>query len=139
MFHSSRSIGLWFLVACTGVVPASQARAYDLTGAWATTVDQCEKIFVKKGDQITFTQFSEEFGGGFVADARQLRSKTTRCTIKSSKETGDTIDIQAACATDIMASSMKLRMKFLDDNRVYRIFPDPDMAGMELTYYRCVK
>jgi hypothetical protein len=25
--------------------------------------DQCSKVFVKKGDKISFAQFSEEFGG----------------------------------------------------------------------------
>ena len=137
--HSSRLIGFCLLVACTGFFPTSQARAYDLTGSWATNTDQCEKIFVKKGDEVTFTQYSDEFGGGFVADAKQIRTKGLRCSIKSRKETGDTIDIQAACASDIMTSSMQLRLKFLDDNSVYRINPDPDMAGMQMTFHRCAK
>jgi len=38
-----------------------------------------------------------------------------------------------------MTSSMQLRLKFLDDNSVYRINPDPDMAGMQITFYRCAK
>ena len=40
--------------------------AFDLNGAWATGADQCKQVFVKKGDKISFAQFSEEFGGGFV-------------------------------------------------------------------------
>jgi hypothetical protein len=110
-----------------------------LTGSWATNADDCEKIFVKKGDEVTFTEFSEEFGGGFVADAKQIRAKGLKCSIKSRKEIGDTIDIQATCASVIMTSSMQLRLKFLDDNKVFRINPDPDMAGIQMTFYRCVK
>jgi hypothetical protein len=91
-----------------------------LTGAWATNADQCGKVFVKKADKISFAQFSEEFGGGFVADGNDVRSKTARCTIKSRKETGDTIDFQAACASEIMATSVNLRLKILNANSVSR-------------------
>ena len=137
MLASSRSMAIFILLASSLPLLASPARAFDLTGAWATSADMCGKIFVKKGDEITFTQFSEEFGGGFVADAKQIRSKTARCTIKSRKETGDTIDLRAACASDIMATSVLLRITILDDNSVTRVFPDPDLEGMEMTYARC--
>ena len=92
----------------------------------------------QKGDKISFAQFSEEFGGGFVADGNDVRSKTARCTIKSRKETGDTIDFQAACASEIMATSVNLRLKILNANSVSRVFTDPDLTGMDLTFYRCL-
>jgi hypothetical protein len=132
-----RPTGLYALLFCSWFLLTSQAYAFDLTGAWATSADQCNKVFVKKGDKISFAQFSEEFGGGFVADGNEVKSKTARCTIKSRKETGDTIDFRAACSSEIMATSMNLRLKILDANSVYRVFTDPDFAGMELTFYRC--
>ena len=137
LFNLSRSTGLCVSLACTGFLISSQARAFDLNGAWATSADQCSKVFVKKGDQISFAQFSEEFGGGFVANGNEIRSKTARCTIKSRKQAGDTIDFQATCAAEIMATSVHLRIKIINDNSLYRIFPDADMEGMELTFYRC--
>jgi hypothetical protein len=137
MFNVSRSTGRCFLLFCSGLLLTSQARAFDLNGAWATGADQCTKIFVKKGDKISFAQFSGEFGNGFVADGNEVRGKSERCTITSRKETGDTIDFQAACASDIMATSTNVRLKILDANSVQRIFTDPAFAGMELTFYRC--
>jgi hypothetical protein len=133
----SRPTGLYALLFCSSLLLTSQAHAFDLTGAWATSADQCTKVFIKKGDKISFTQSSEEFGGGFVADGNEVKSKTARCTIKSRKETGDTIDFHAACSSEIMATSMNLRLKILDANSVYRVFTDPDLAGMELTFHRC--
>jgi hypothetical protein len=50
---------------------------------------------------------------------------------------GDTIDFHAACASEIMASSVQVKIKILDNNSVSRIFQDPDFEGMELTFYRC--
>jgi hypothetical protein len=137
MFHLSRSARWCALLGCSGLFLSSQALAFDLNGAWATNADQCAKVFVKKGDQISFAQFSEEFGGGFVAAGNEVRSKAARCTIKSRKEQGDIIDFQAACASEIMASSIHLQIKILDDNSVSRIFQDPDFNGMQMTFYRC--
>jgi hypothetical protein len=137
MLNASRSTGLCFLLFCGGLLLASQAHAFDLNGAWATGADQCSKIFLKKGDKISFAQFSEEFGRGFVANGNDVRGKNERCTITSRKETGDTIDFQAACASEIMATSTNLRLKILDANSVSRIFTDPAFVGMELTFYRC--
>jgi hypothetical protein len=133
----SRPTGLLVPLCCGWFLLTSQAYAFDLTGAWATSADQCNKIFVKKGDKISFAQFSEEFGGGFVADGNEVKSKAARCTIKSRKETGDTIDFRAACSSEIMATSVNLRLKILDANSVRRVFTDPDFGGMELTFYRC--
>lgn len=129
MFNMSRSTRMCTLLFSAGFLLTSPARAFDLNGAWATGTDVCGKVFVKKGDKIGFAQFSEEFGNDFVADGNDVRSKTARCTITSRKETGDTIDFHAACASEIMATS--------DANRVSRLFTDPAFAGMELTFYRC--
>ena len=137
MFTLSRSAGLCIALACSAFLLSSQAQAFDLTGAWATSADQCSIVFVKKGDQINFAQFSEEFGGGFVATGNEIRTKTTQCTIKSRKEAGDTIDLHVACASEIMATSIDLKIKILNDNSVSRIFQDPDLAGMQMTFYRC--
>jgi hypothetical protein len=133
----TRPTGLCVLLACSGLLLPAQAQAFDLTGAWATSADECGKVFVKKGDQINFAQFSEEFGGGFVAAGNEIRSKAARCTIKSRKEAGDTIDLHAACVSEIMASSIQLQIKILNDNSVSRIFQNPDFQGMQLTFYRC--
>lgn len=133
-----RSAKLFALLACTGVFLSSQAVAFDLSGAWATNADQCSKIFVKKGDQISFAKFSDEFGGGFVADDKQIRGSAAHCVIKSRKETGDSIELRAFCASDIMTSPIELHLKIVDQNNISRIFTDPDMTGMQLSYSRCV-
>lgn len=132
----SRPTGLYALLFCFSL-PISQAHAFDLNGAWATSADQCDKVFVKTGDKINFTRYSEEFAGGFVVDGNEVKSKTGRCTIRSRKETGDTIDFEAACASEIMATSVNLRLKILDANSISRIFTDPTLAGMDLIFHRC--
>jgi hypothetical protein len=116
---------------------SSPAHAFDLTGAWATSADQCGKIFIKKDGQVSFARYSEEFGGGFVATPKEIRSKSARCVIKSRKESGNTIDLEAACVSEIMTSSAQFPFKFLNNDTVVRFFSDPDMKDMQITYSRC--
>jgi hypothetical protein len=114
-----------------------EVSAFELTGAWATSADQCSKVFARKGraNQVNFTNFSGVYGGGFIAEANRLRGKFENCSIKSRKESGQTINLVVACASGIMLSNVQFFLKVLDDNTISREFPG--MEGMEATYHRC--
>jgi hypothetical protein len=114
-----------------------EVSAFELTGAWATSADQCGKVFARKGraNQVSFTNFSGVYGGGFIAEANRLRGKFENCSIKSRKESGQTINLVVACASGIMLSNVQFFLKVLDDNTISREFPG--MEGMEATYHRC--
>jgi hypothetical protein len=111
--------------------------AFELAGAWAASADQCGKVFARKGraNQVNFTNFSGVYGGGFIAEANRLRGKFENCSIKSKKESGQTINLLVACASGIMLSNVQFFLKVIDDNTITREFPG--MEGMEVTYHRC--
>ena len=135
--------GRGHLLLVTAVTAASillsteQVRAFELTGAWATSAEQCGKVFARKGRarEINFTNFSGVYGGGFIAEANRLRGKFENCSVKSRKESGQTINLVVACASGIMLSNVQFFLKVLDDNTISREFPG--MEGMEVTYHRC--
>jgi hypothetical protein len=122
------------LVGALLALPA-QAGAFDLSGAWASGADQCGQIFRKNGSRVTFARDSEIHGAGFIADGKQLRGRAARCTVKSKNEVSGTVNLLAACATDIMLGSVQFSLKVVDDNKITRFFPG--MEGMEVNYYRC--
>ena len=131
---------LQFAVAAamvTGLCGPRQAGAGDLSGAWATSADECRNVFVRKGraKQIEFTALSDQHGGGFIVEADRLRGKFARCKIKTRKEDGDTVNIIAGCATDIMLSNVQFSLKMLEPNRISRIFPG--IEDMAISYHRC--
>jgi hypothetical protein len=66
------------------------AGAVELTGAWASYADKCDKVFVRRGraKQIDFAEFPGGYGGGFIIEAGQLRSKFAKCKIKNRKRRG---------------------------------------------------
>jgi hypothetical protein len=116
---------------------SESAGAFDLTGAWAPSADQCNKVFARKGraNQVVFTTFSGIYGGGSIAEPNRLRGKFENCSIKSRKDDGQNINILVGCASSIMLSNVQFVLKAIDDDSVTRMFPG--IEGMEVTYHRC--
>lgn len=122
-----------------GSVPLwpQKVNAFEFTGAWATSADQCSKVFARKGrsNQVNFTKFSGVYGGGFIAEANRVRGKFENCQIKSRKDSDQTVNLVVACASGIMLSNVQFFLKVIDDNTISREFPG--MEGMEVKYHRC--
>jgi hypothetical protein len=132
----ARNRWLWTTIVVALAVPDC-GYAVQLTGAWASDVDKCGKVFVRRGraGQIGFAEFSGIHGGGFIIDADQLKGKFAKCRIKSRKEDGDGLNVIASCASDIMLSNVQFVLKVVDDDTIARTFPG--MEGMEVKYHRC--
>ena len=123
------------ITAGYGLLSSQEVNAFELTGAWATSADQCTKVFVRQGGRLGFTEMSDVYGGGFIIDGDEIVGKFARCRIKARKDNGANINLIAACATDIMLSSVQFSLKELDANSVVRLFPG--IEEMEIRYHRC--
>jgi hypothetical protein len=133
-----RSLVFATAIAAASALPSSQqVSAFELTGAWATSADQCSKVFARKGraNQVNFTGFPGVYGGGFIAEPSRLRGKTETCSVKSRKQSDQTINLIVACASSIMLSNVQFFLKVIDDDTISREFPG--MEGMEVKYHRC--
>src|SRR5260370_31708665 len=99
-----------------GLHGTRQAGAVDLSGAWATSADECPNVFVRRGraKQIEFAALSDQHGGGFIVEADRLRGKFARCKIKTRKEDGDAVTIIAGFSTDIILSHVHFSLSILD-------------------------
>lgn len=134
MLDFPRSAKLLALSGTLLLLPV-QARAFDLSGAWATDAGLCNRVFTKKDNEVVFTELSDLFGSGFIVEGNRIRGKSGRCTITSRKQDGDGIELTAACATSIMNQDLRFNLKIIDDNSLNRLFPD--IPGMTLKYVRC--
>ena len=123
------------LLLAGSLAMSGSAVAFDLDGAWASDADNCAKVFVRKGSQVTFADMSDVYGGGFIIEGDQITGKYGRCRIKAKKDDGKTINLVAACASDIMLQNVQFSLKEADANNVIRMFPG--MEGMEIKYARC--
>lgn len=123
------------LLVAASLAASGSATALDLNGAWASDAENCGKVFERKGTQVVFTEMSDVFGGGFIVEGDQITGKFARCRIKAKKDDGKTINLIAACASDIMLQSVQFSLRELDANNVIRDFPG--MEGVEIRYARC--
>src|ERR1043166_308472 len=130
-----RLSALALLVALCSVSPGAPAEAADLTGAWTTDANVCNKVFVKSGARISFAKDAELSGSGLIIEGREIRGPAATCRIKATKEDGDMTHMVAACATDIMLSDVQLSVRSVNANEIFRMFPN--MPGMETKYFRC--
>jgi hypothetical protein len=117
------------------VAAPGQVFAFDLTGAWASERELCDKVFEKKGGTIEFAELSDLYGSGFIVNGNAIRAKAGKCTIKSQRQEGDKTVISASCATTIMTSELQFNYKAVDDNTLIRDFPE--IKDMTLKYSRC--
>jgi hypothetical protein len=135
MFDFRRFATLGAVLFGTVLMLPMKAGAFDLSGAWATEKDLCSRVFTKKGNQIVFAELSDLFGSGFIVEGNRMRGKNARCTTKSRKQDGDSLELGAACATSVMNQTVRFNLKVVDDNTLTRLFPD--IPGMTLKYTRC--
>ena len=130
-----KSVTLAALLPSLLLAEPRRVAALDLDGAWASDADQCVKVFIRQKGQLGFAEMSDVYGGGFIIDGDQIVGKYARCRIKTRKSDGVNVNLIAACATDIMLSSVQFSLKELDANSIARLFPG--MEGMEIRYHRC--
>ena len=125
------------IAAGCALLAPQDVNAFELAGAWATSADQCSKVFTRKGraNTVNFTNFPGVYGGGFIAEADRLKGKFASCKIKSRKESDQTVNLIIACASNIMVSNVQFFLKVVDENTISREFPG--MEGMEVKYHRC--
>ena len=111
------------------------AEAADISGVWVSNPTVCNKVFVKKGNTVRFTESADMYGSGFIIEGDRIRGKMVTCTIKARRQDGDMVHLLANCATDIALSQNEFSLKIVDQNKLSRIFPG--MPELKTDYFRC--
>ncbi|MDB5571240.1 MAG: hypothetical protein JWN93_2423 [Hyphomicrobiales bacterium] len=123
----------WALLASAFL--AAPARAFDMTGVWASDASLCDKVFATKGGRTSFRKNSDSFGSGFIITGRRITGKTTSCNITSTRNEGANVHLIASCSDDVALSTMQFSVRALDDNSMARFFAG--VPELETRYYRC--
>ena len=111
------------------------AQSADIDGAWSSSADVCSKVFVKKGGRISFADDADMYGSGFIVEGNRIRGKMVTCNITRRKESGDSINLIAACSTEIAIETQQILFKMVSPERISREYPGiPELAS---TYERC--
>jgi hypothetical protein len=123
------------IVMLFGTAMLQPAHAVELTGVWASQGDLCKLVFTKKGNEVVFTELSDLYGSGVIIDGNRIRAKAAHCTINSRKQNGDTLELNASCASSVATQSARFLLKMIDDNNIARVIPEIDNS--QIKYTRC--
>ena len=123
------------MLTCVLSALPGNARAFELSGAWSTAAEACNSVFATKDGQVVFTELSDLYGSGFVVNSDRIQGKAVKCTIDSTKQDGNRVQLSAACATTIMTQNVKFNLTFIDDNTIDRTVEE--VPGMNIKYFRC--
>jgi len=74
-----------------GVLFSSPTWAADLHGAWGSDASVCGKVFVKRGNTISFAPDAELYGGGLLVVGDSATGSFQKCRIKSVRGDGVTV------------------------------------------------
>src|SRR5882757_6385399 len=125
MKYSFRNAALSALLVGASLPMPGSAVAFDLNGAWASDADNCAKVFVRKGAQVSFAEMSEVYGGGFIIEGDQITGKFARCRIRMMARRSIW---SPPVLSDIMLQNVQFSLREVDANTVIRMFPG--MGGM---------
>lgn len=109
--------------------------AADINGAWATETAYCRKVFVKKGNEVTFTDDADLYGGALIIEGNQASGTFQKCKIKSMKDDGTTVHLIAACSDGIMVQEGRVTVKVVGADRITLMIEG--LEGEANPYVRC--
>ena len=131
----SMSLRLSLLIIPFLALMSSPIFAADINGAWTTETAYCPKVFVKKGNAVSFTDDADLYGGAFIIDGIRASGTFQKCKIKSMKDDGATVHLIAACSDGIMVQEGRFTVKIVGTDRITLIIEG--LESEENSYVRC--
>jgi len=124
-----------FAVIIAWTFSAHSTHAADLTGAWTSDANACDKVFVKRNGNIAIAGNSDAYGIGFIIEQNRIRGKIATCSIIARKEDGAVTHLVAKCATDIAFENVQFSLKLDNENKLTRLYPG--LPELSVSYFRC--
>jgi hypothetical protein len=113
----------------------SPISAADINGAWATDTAYCRKVFVKKGNEVTFTDDADLYGGAFIIEGNRASGTFEKCKIKSMKDDGTTVHLIAACSDGIVIQEGRFTVKVVGTDKITLVIEGVETEANP--YVRC--
>lgn len=132
-----RSLALVSGIAAVGLASGAFAAAINsrLVGAWASSGPDCQKLFVRKGGQLTFRQPVDQFAQAVIIEPGQIRSPTGVCRIVSAGRDKDGVSVSLDCQDTISFRSETAHFKIRSGSEI--VYGPTGAASLDTTYQKC--
>ena len=106
-----------------------------LTGAWAYSRADCDKLFQRRGKALAYRQPVDQFARAAIVEPQRIRLPSATCQLEGASQDGGALKVSADCQDSISHTSRTVYIKFKSDNEVtYSPTGDPVLAT---TLMRC--
>jgi HlyD family secretion protein len=106
-------------------VPPSLAQ---LTGAWASSADDCERLFQRRGGALAYRQPVDKFARAAIVDSQRIRLPSSTCRVERASPEGGALKLSADCQDSISYTSRTVDIKLKSKTEiVYSPTGDPDL------------
>jgi hypothetical protein len=130
-----------FVIAAVSAIAAfcsHASYAFDLNGAWTSSVSACATIFaINDAKEPSIKGDASMYGDAFIVRNIKIIGSAGQCTIRLRKSEGPVTHLVAICAAENVAlSTFQFSYRVKDDNNIVRIFPG--VEELDVSYGRCV-
>ena len=106
-----------------------------LTGAWAYSAADCDKLFQRRGKALAFRQPIDKFAQAAIVESQRIRLPSATCQLERASKEAGALKVSADCQDSISYTPRTVFVKFKSDNEVlYSANGDPVLAT---TLMRC--
>ena len=106
-----------------------------LTGAWAYSPADCDKLFQRRGRALAYRQPIDKFAQAAIVESQRIRLPSATCRIDRASKDGGALKVSGDCQDSISHTSRTVYIRLKSDNEVaYSPTGDPVLAT---TLMRC--
>jgi hypothetical protein len=107
----------------------------ELTGAWAYSRADCDKLFQRRGKAVAYRQSIDKFAQAAIVESQRIRLPSATCQLERASQEGGALKLSADCQDSVSYTSRTVYIKLKSDNEVsYSATGDPVLA---ITLMRC--
>jgi biotin carboxyl carrier protein len=111
------------------LVEFAPERLAQLVGAWAPSVQDCNRLFQRKGRALTYRQPIDQFAQAAIVEPQRIRLPSATCQLDSAASDGGSLKLIAECADIVSYTSRTVYVKLRsNDELVYSPTGDPVLA-----------
>ena len=100
-----------------------------LTGAWAYSAADCDKLFQRRGKALAFRQPIDKFAQAAIVESQRIRLPSATCQIDRASSDNGALKVTGDCRDSISYTSRTVYIRLRSDNEVaYSASGDPVLA-----------
>ena len=111
------------------MVEFAPERLTQLVGAWASSAQDCNRLFQRKGRAIKYRQPIDQFAQAAIVEPQRIRTPSATCQLDSAVSDSGSLKLIAECADIVSYTSRTVYVKLRsNDELVYSPTGDPILA-----------